>query len=95
MARPKHRQPSHRTSGSAAGQALAVLQIDGGDARPIALGANLVRSDADEFAIDETEAILFALARAVEQRDHDTAGHCERLAFASVALGMAMGLANM
>jgi response regulator RpfG family c-di-GMP phosphodiesterase len=47
---------------------------------------------ADEFAIDETEGILFALAQAVEQRDHQTAGHCERLAFISVALGMAMGL---
>ena len=47
---------------------------------------------ADEFAIDETEGTLFALARAVEQRDHQTAGHCERLAFISVALGMAMGL---
>jgi response regulator RpfG family c-di-GMP phosphodiesterase len=47
---------------------------------------------ADEFEIDETEGILFALAQAVEQRDHQTAGHCERLAFVSVALGMAMGL---
>jgi putative two-component system response regulator len=46
----------------------------------------------DEFAIDETEGILFALAQAVEQRDHQAAGHCERLAFVSVALGMAMGL---
>jgi HD-GYP domain-containing protein (c-di-GMP phosphodiesterase class II) len=47
---------------------------------------------ANEFAIDETEGILFALAQAVEQRDRQTAGHCERLAFISVALGMAMGL---
>jgi response regulator RpfG family c-di-GMP phosphodiesterase len=38
---------------------------------------------ADNFAIDETEGILFALAQA---------GHCERLAFISVAMGMAMGL---
>jgi putative two-component system response regulator len=45
-----------------------------------------------EFAIDETEGILLALAQAVEQRDQQTAGHCERLAFISVALGMAMGL---
>jgi cyclic di-GMP phosphodiesterase len=42
--------------------------------------------------IDETEAILFTLARAVEQRDAQTAGHCERLAFISVALGVAVGL---
>jgi putative two-component system response regulator len=40
----------------------------------------------------ETEQILFALARAVEQRDEATAGHCERLAMISVTLGMAMGL---
>jgi putative two-component system response regulator len=47
---------------------------------------------ASDFEINETESILFALAQAVEQRDHQTAGHCERLAFISVAMGMAMGL---
>jgi response regulator RpfG family c-di-GMP phosphodiesterase len=47
-----------------------------------------------EFPIDETEAILFSLALAVEQRDRQTAGHCERLALMSVALGVAMGLAR-
>ena len=46
----------------------------------------------NEFAIDETEAILFSLAEAVEQRDCHTARHCERLAFMAVALGMAMQL---
>jgi putative two-component system response regulator len=45
-----------------------------------------------DFWIDETEGILFALAQAVEQRDSQTAGHCERLAFMSVAMGMAMRL---
>jgi response regulator RpfG family c-di-GMP phosphodiesterase len=76
--------------------------------KPVALGADESRGGlvvdsramtsgikarhADEFAIDETEGILFALAQAVEQRDHQTAGHCERLAFIGVALGMAMGL---
>lgn len=40
---------------------------------------------------EETEALLFALGRAVEQRDLNTAGHCERLAFIAVALGMALG----
>jgi putative nucleotidyltransferase with HDIG domain len=45
-----------------------------------------------DFSIDETEGILFALAQAVEQRDRHTAGHCERLAFISVAMGIAMGL---
>lgn len=43
-------------------------------------------------ALDETEAILFALAQAVEQRDQYTAGHCERLAFLAVALGVTLGL---
>jgi putative two-component system response regulator len=45
-----------------------------------------------EYQVDETEEILFALAEAVEQRDHQTAGHCERLALISVSLGFAMGL---
>jgi putative two-component system response regulator len=46
------------------------------------------------FAIDETEEILFALALAVEQRDHHTGGHCERLAFICVAMGVAMRLSR-
>jgi putative two-component system response regulator len=41
---------------------------------------------------DETEAIVFALAQAVEQRDHNTAGHCERMAFISIALGVMVGV---
>jgi response regulator RpfG family c-di-GMP phosphodiesterase len=56
---------------------------DGGPVSPDAPG---------EFAVNETESILFALAQAVEQRDRQTAGHCERLAFIGVALGMAMRL---
>jgi len=40
----------------------------------------------------ETESVLFALGQAVEQRDAQTAGHCGRLAFLSVALGVAIGL---
>lgn len=42
--------------------------------------------------VDEAESILFALAEAVEQRDQFTAGHCERLAFLAVALGVTLGL---
>jgi putative two-component system response regulator len=38
------------------------------------------------------EEVLLALALAVEQRDNVTAGHCERLALTSVALGMKMSL---
>jgi putative two-component system response regulator len=44
------------------------------------------------FSIDETEGLLFALGRAVEQRDPNMAGHCERLAFIGVALGVVMRL---
>src|SRR5581483_487468 len=39
-----------------------------------------------------TEAILLALAQAVENRDSPTARHCERLAFTCVALGTALKL---
>ena len=56
------------------------------------LPAQAVPQTRQEFAIDPTESILFALAQAVEQRDHQTAGHCERLAFIGVAMGMALGL---
>lgn len=49
-------------------------------------------AESDAANMDETEAILFSLAKAVEQRDAQTAGHCERLAFISVALGVAIGL---
>jgi putative two-component system response regulator len=45
-----------------------------------------------KFSVDDTEGMLFALAQAVEQRDSQTAAHCERLAFMSVAMGMAMRL---
>ena len=41
---------------------------------------------------DETEGLLLALGQAVEQRDHTMAGHCERLAFIAVAMGVVMGL---
>jgi putative two-component system response regulator len=61
-------------------------------AEGLAVTGGFADRPADEFAIDETEGILLALAQAVEQRDQQTAGHCERLAFISVALGMAMGL---
>ena len=47
---------------------------------------------ADNPGERDHEGILFALAEAVEQRDHHIAGHCQRLAFISVTLGMSMGL---
>ena len=56
---------------------------------PAANDAHGVESDSP---VGETEAILIAVAQAVEQRDPHTARHCERLAFISVALGMALHL---
>ena len=52
------------------------------------------RGRADGLTPSETEGILFALALAVEHRDGHTGGHCERLAFMSVAMGLALRLAR-
>lgn len=46
----------------------------------------------DCFGSGGTEEVLLSLAKIVEQRDNHTAGHCERLAFTGVALGVAMRL---
>lgn len=54
----------------------------------------LVRSNGTPPPPDETEAVLLALGQAIEARDGCTAGHCERLAFHSLALGVAMGLSR-
>jgi putative two-component system response regulator len=50
------------------------------------------RAAAADSTERDQEGILFALAEAVEQRDHHIAGHCARLAFISVTLGAAMAL---
>lgn len=42
--------------------------------------------------LEDTEAVLFSLARMVEARDHDTGDHCDRLAHTSVVLGKALQL---
>jgi putative two-component system response regulator len=52
----------------------------------------LLASPSDEHYGGDQEGILFALAEAIEQRDHHIAGHCQRLAYISVTLGIAMGL---
>jgi putative two-component system response regulator len=48
--------------------------------------------DSRRLALTQTEHVLLSLAKVVEQRDKHTAGHCERLAITSVALGIAMKL---
>jgi HD-GYP domain-containing protein (c-di-GMP phosphodiesterase class II) len=62
----------------------------------VAFAEPLARTDESPYSLNlaghDSEGALFALAKVVEQRDHNTAGHCERLAFSSVALGVAMGL---
>ena len=45
-------------------------------------------------SLDEADAVLVALAQAVEHRDSRTAGHCERLAIMSTSLGAALGLSR-
>ena len=48
--------------------------------------------DIRQIPFTQTEHVLLSLATIVEQRDKHTAGHCERIAFTSVALGIAMHL---
>jgi putative two-component system response regulator len=42
--------------------------------------------------LEQSETILFALAQAIEKKDDEMGGHCERIATFSVALGMSIGL---
>ncbi len=53
---------------------------------------SMLRTKAITDSLEEAESILFTLAQSVEQRDRNTARHCERLASYSVALGNALGL---
>ena len=54
----------------------------------------MLRNKASVDSLEEAETILFALAQAVESRDKYTAGHCERLATYSVAVGVTLGLSK-
>lgn len=42
--------------------------------------------------LDDTESVLFSLARMVEARDENTGDHCDRLAHMSVVFGEELGL---
>lgn len=54
----------------------------------------MLRNKAAIDSLEEAETILFALAQSIEHRDKYTAGHCERLAWYSVCLGMTLGLSR-
>ena len=43
-------------------------------------------------SLDNSESVLFALARSVEDRDPDLGQHCQRLALMASAMGLALGL---
>ncbi|MFN0166736.1 MAG: HD-GYP domain-containing protein [Bryobacteraceae bacterium] len=53
---------------------------------------SMLRQRAVYERLEESESILFSLAVAVEQRDPYTAGHCERLALFSLAIGLRLNL---
>lgn len=52
----------------------------------------MLRNKAAIDSLEQAETILFALAQSIEHRDKYTAGHCERLAWYTVALGKTIGL---
>lgn len=53
---------------------------------------SLLRQKAYTDELERAEAVLFALARSIEQKDPYTEGHCERLAEYSAKLGYYLGL---
>jgi putative two-component system response regulator len=53
---------------------------------------SLLRRKTAVDRLEDSEAILLGLSQAFEQRDHNTAGHCDRLATLCVAMGIVMDL---
>src|SRR5690242_6820502 len=79
---PKAERHTRKTMQKTAGPRLMPLSEDGGS-----------RTLPEQWlGSGPTEAVLLSLAKVVEQRDTHIAGHCERLAFIGVALGVAMRL---
>jgi len=54
----------------------------------------LLRQKSATDRLEQTEAILFTLAKAVEHRDKTTGSHCDRLGLLSLAVGLEIGLAE-
>jgi putative two-component system response regulator len=76
-------KPAHRTGSRTADRTAVQVVSD----HPVS-----ATSTDSLFENGAAEAVLLSLAKVVEQRDNHTAGHCERLAFTGVALGVAMRL---
>ncbi|MBY0374588.1 MAG: HD domain-containing protein [Bryobacteraceae bacterium] len=55
---------------------------------------SMLRHKAAIDSLEEVESILFTLAQTVEQRDHYTGMHCQRLATYGVAIGLKLGLSR-
>ncbi len=53
---------------------------------------SLIRVKEYTDELERAEAVLFTMARTIEQRDHYTEGHCERLSEYASALGQRLGL---
>ena len=77
------RRPVRRAAVTAVADSVAVADLPAPEPDTVA---------AQRFAGTDTEEVLLSLAKVVEQRDPHIAGHCERLAFTGVALGVAMRL---
>ena len=77
------RRAVRRTAGATGVDTVAVAELPASEMEPVT---------AQRFAGTDTEEVLLSLAKVVEQRDPYIAGHCERLAFTGVALGVAMRL---
>jgi putative two-component system response regulator len=66
-----------------------------GPLRPRVLRArvqSLLRRKSLMDSLDETETVVFTLARSVEERDPALGQHCERLALMAAAMGVRLGL---
>lgn len=66
-----------------------------GPLKPTALRARVhatLRHKSMMETLDDSEAVLFSLAKTVEDRDPDLSQHCQRLALMAAGIGIALGL---
>ena len=77
------------------GMAMGATDYVGKPFNPVELNARLsaaVQHKRLTDRLDDTESVLFALARMVEARDDTTGEHCDRLSHMGVVFGKALGL---